>query len=724
MSTTNEIWLTVNGHRARLDLDSDTQLLPSFQANDRTRPNTIQSDYSPEFSVPGTANNHRLLQHAVASQATRDGAYKRVPCLLTSGGVETLPLAILYLKGYSEGRIYLQLVGGNRRLVEALGDKKLSDLDLSRFDHDWTPANILAGLPFEVWQQRGWGYEVYDRGKPVDLQNLDPYTLYPSCSANLVWQQILTDAGFTADSLRQNPLWAALNVPSATPYTFSAEFREARQLKSGFEHAGQWIRYDEFQEQAPFNFVKRKPFRAGKALDISAGVNQYVVPTLGYYDLDITAAVYLACNPLPAGEVSMKLLLRVNGQPLLNEDGTEVKGEVRVGKPTTTTLTAAKKRVLLKAGDVLDVLVQGDKWDGAFGIGPSNPTWIFGTRSYTAGPGFEPKAAVEPAVSFSVDLTEEFPPGGRVHLSEWLPDMKQLDFVKAMMLTLGLTIQVDQYRPHLRLATGDKLLANVSRAKDWTAKRDAAHRPGRLPERALSFRFGEYGQANYLKWAEDDTVTEGYGDGTLLVADEVLQKEYELATLPFAATEGSQAVLTMLRILNFETEDELAQPVVYSKVSAKPRLVLREAEPAFACQLITTAAVLDSSGQVTTPARLSRAYTTASYFDGSDLSLMLNETVLTAYWADLRAMLDRSRYLTERYRLTPQDIAELDFSVPIWDALLGDFFAVSQISEYDARRSVEVKLCRLNAAHLEAPRLPRGEGEFYTLEEFYGGEFY
>jgi hypothetical protein len=723
MSTANAIYLVANGHRVALDLDSDTQLLPSFQANDRTKPDSIQSDYSPEFSVPGTAKNHRLLKHAAASQATAGQGYKRVPAVLTSGGVETLPLALLYLKGYADGRYNLQLAGGNRRLVEALGDKKLSDLDLSRFDHDWTPTNILAGLPFEAWQKQGWGYEVYDRGKPVDLQNLDPYTLYPSCSANLVWSQILTDAGFTADSLLQNPLWAALNVPSATPYTFSAEFREARQLKSGFEHAGQWIRYDEFQERAPFNFIKRKPFRAGKELNTSAGVNQYVVPTLGYYDINMTAAVYLACNPLTPGEVSMKVLLRVNGQALHNDDGSEVKDEVRVGKATTTTLTVAKKRVLLKAGDVVDVLVQGDKWDGALGKGPSNPTWIFGTRSYTAGPGFEPKATVEPACSFSVDLTEEFPPGGRVKLNEWLPDMKQLDFVKAKMLELGLTIQVDQYEPHLRLATGDKLLANVSRAKDWTAKRDAAHRPGRLPERDLSFRFGEYGQANYLKWAADDNVTEGYGDGTIVVADEVLQKEYEVATLPFAATENSQAVPALLRILNFETEDELAQPVVYSKVVAKPRLVLRGTEPALSGQLIMKPAELDSSGQVVTPARLTPFTTSASYFDGSELSLLLNETVLTDYWADLRAMLDQSRYLTERYRLTPRDIAELDFSVPIWDNLLGDFFAVSQVGEYDARRPVEVRLCRLNAAHLGPPNLPSELGEFYK-EEFYAGEFY
>lgn len=723
MSTTNEVWLTVNGHRERLDLDEETQLLPSFQANDRTKPSTIQSDYSQEFSVPGTVKNHRLLEQTITSQAMQDGAYKRVPALLTSGGVETLPLAILYLKGYSESRIYLQLFGGNRRLVEALGDKKLVDLDLSRFDHFWTAENVLERLPFDYWAANGYGYEVYDRGKPLDLQNLDPFTLYPSCSVNLVFNQILADAGFTADSLLDESLWAQLNVPSANPYKFSQDFRDARALKSGFQHTGSWYRDDEFQELAPLNYVGRKPYLAGKLVDTTGGVNRYSVPTSGYYDLSASLAVYFGCNERAFGEVSMKVLLRVNGAPLLQEDGSQVKGEERFRGYKSLTLTASKKRVLLQAGDVVDVQVQGDKWpDGP--IDPSNTQWYIGTR-VVGFPGLPvtPFSGVEPACSFSVDLNEEFPEGGLVHLNEWLPDMKQLDFVKTMMLVMGLTIQTDDYLPHLYLAPGSKLLYNVPKAKNWTAKRDAAHRQGQLPERSLAFRFGDYGQTNHLLWSEDEHVTLTYGDGNIAVADQVLPKEFELATLPFAATEASPLVPGLLQILNFDTDDELAKPVVYQDIEAKPRLTLRDAEPVYSCLLITTPAVLDGNGNVNTPAMLTGVYTTASYFDGPDLSLELNKTVLTTYWADLRAMLDRSRYLTEKYRLTPQDIAELDFSVPIWDAGLGDYFAVSQVSEYDARRSVEVTLCRLNATHLGPPMAPGGMHEFYAGEHL-AGEWY
>ena len=148
----NQIWLTVAGHRVALDLDSESDgLLPTFQANARDSPSTIQSDYSPEFSVPATAKNHRLLAHAAASQPTTGQAYKRVPAVLTSGGVETLPLATLLIKGYAEGRYNLQLIGGNRRLVEAL---------VSALAPDETPAErtlleVLQELTQTVDDQSG-----------------------------------------------------------------------------------------------------------------------------------------------------------------------------------------------------------------------------------------------------------------------------------------------------------------------------------------------------------------------------------------------------------------------------------------------------------------------------------------------------------------------------------------------------------------------------------------
>jgi hypothetical protein len=723
MSTTaNEIYLAGE----RLDLDEETQLLPTFQANDRTKPESIQSDYSPEFSAPATAKNHRLLSHAANSQPVKGQAYKRVPCVLTSRGVETLPLALLYIKGFSDNRYQLQIFGGNKRLVEALGDKKLSDLNLNRFNHYWQPTEILARLPFEYWQANGWGYEVYERGKPLDLQAINPYDLYPSCSANLVFRQILTDAGFRADSLLGEPLWAALDVPSANPFTYSQAYRDARQLTAGFTydpagpngnyvHPGIYHDSEFPPERIAFDYTARKPYHAPTTGATYAN-STYTADTQGYYDLVGSVPLFFACNDFWPGEVSCKVMLYINGKLALDDEGKEIGYVEKRGAHFKETFSPELKRFLLKPGDTVELYWQGDEWE-SFGIGPKDPNWVIG--QYGGQSPLLTGLTLASDVRLSVTLLPEFPEGGLVKLQDWLPDMKQLDFVKMAMLVLGLTIQADDYTPYLFLAPGNRLLQNISKAKDWTGKRDAANRLGRQPERNLAFRFGSYGQTNNLVWTEDENVTPYYGDGTILVEDEVLPLTYELAKLPFAATEGSPLNPGLLRILNFEAQDLTAKPPTYNSITAKPRLVLRADSPVLDVQLITTPA---------NPAKgieqvLTSTTTTPSYFAGVDLSLLLDSTVLTTYWADLRAMLDQARYLTENYRLTPQDIAELDFSIPIYDALLGDYFAVSSVGEYDARRPVEVKLCRLNAAHLGAPLVPNNQGEFYS-QEFYPEEFY
>ncbi|OON67520.1 hypothetical protein [Hymenobacter sp. CRA2] len=55
--------------------------------------------------------------------------------------MDIMPRAWLLLKGF-DGRYQVQLVAGNKRLVEALGEKTQRDLDFARFDHTWTLANV------------------------------------------------------------------------------------------------------------------------------------------------------------------------------------------------------------------------------------------------------------------------------------------------------------------------------------------------------------------------------------------------------------------------------------------------------------------------------------------------------------------------------------------------------------------------------------------------------
>ncbi|MGI4884273.1 MAG: hypothetical protein ACRYFR_04870 [Janthinobacterium lividum] len=708
-----------------MDLDFQTALLPTFQANDRTKPASIQSDYSPEFSAPGTARNHRLLGQAALNSTTTGTAYRTLPAVLSSGGVETLPLASLILKGYAEGRYQLQLVGGNRRLVEALGDKKLADLKLDRFNHAWTPQNVALNLPYAQWLANGWGYEVYDRGKPLDLTALDPYALFPSTSDRLVWQQLLADAGFTADELSQDPLAAALNVPTTKPFGYDEDFRETRHLLAGIIWSQAAVyHYDAFAVVGPFRYAENAPWVRGEkvALHDQEGY-QYVVPTMGYYRLKATLGVEFGVNAAFPGRARMALALRINGQEFTyldaNGETAFAHEEQETGKEyLRTSLTATCPKVLLHVGDVVDTYVRGQKINrGPFA--PTDPHWFFvnADQGY-----FMNTDGTVNGASFEVELLPDFPPGGTIRLQDWLPEMKQLDYLKTRLALLGLTVQTDPYRNHLYLATGAQVLAAVAGAPDWSAKRDAyAPAPAAVPERSLSFRFGDYARRNLLSWAADDLAAAvGLGNGEIAIADQALSPApYEMVTLPFAASENSLKKTGLLLIPNYKANGIVA-PVTYAEQDPKPRLTLRRPGPQLAGQLVTVPAT-ETVAAVTVPVT-----TSASYFiDGLEfVDLDLQRTVLNRYWPDLRALLLETRALTERYRLSPADIASLRFAQPIYDAALGGYFVVSKVSEYDARRSVEVELARLNPLILPAPDAVEGGKEFYSEEFNTASEFY
>lgn len=692
-----------------LDLNPDTAILPSFQVSDLLKPESIQSDFSPEFSVPGTVRNHDQL-----GNAAYDGSTTRVPYRSLSGvtlrseGVDIMPRARLFVKGHENGQYQLQLFAGNRRFVEALGDKTLRDLDFSRFNHLWTLANVTAKATEAHYADNGWYYELFDRGKPLDLQNVSPYDLWPTLSARLVWQQMLAEAGFEASDW-QSPLLDKLVLPSATAATLSEDFRDARRLRVGLgpshEQTG-----NAFQNRAdvrfpiPFDDDTRPIGNVPPIVPTVAGVYDrsaysYTADETVYVSALARCVVFLE---VPFGEASAQVFFLLNGVKLAGGE------RMRVDKDTRFSVSAQLTRYLLKAGDVLTAEVELRGYDGL-----ASKKWGYTVFRDAV---FRENGVVLPVDKFEVQVLEELPPGGLVRLQDWLPDTRQLDFFKTLVQLGGLTVSTDPYEQYLYLSPSRTICDNVAQARDWTAKRDQPDLPAGQARKVV-YQYGSFGQRNFFKWAEDDTVTEGYGNGVLVIDDTNLPAEYDMVKLPFAATEASEQPGGLLRIAAYkvrENEDPFAD-VEYDRVTAKPRLAL------YAGRSVLVRLVEDGN--------FLSLGVPVSYFDSPDevVSLNADTYVLPVNWRGLRAMLTECRYHTERYRLTPRDLADFlaDPVRPIWDATLRGYFSVSKISEYTSRRSVEVEMLRLHPSALVAPTGVVLVGEFFEGEfNVAGGEWY
>src|SRR5690606_32549311 len=92
--------------------------------------------------------------------------------------------------------------------------------------------------------------------------------------------------------------------------------------------------------------------------------------------------------------------------------------------------------------------------------------------------------------SFQITVKDTFPEGGEMDLVNWVPDMSQKEFVKAMVKLFGWTMQTDAYENRVKITLFNAVLRNRAIAKDWTDKRDFTEVP------AVAYRFGDFGQRN------------------------------------------------------------------------------------------------------------------------------------------------------------------------------------------------------------------------------------
>lgn len=126
---------------------------------------------------------------------------------------------------------------------------------------------------------------------------------------------------------------------------------------------------------------------------------------------------------------------------------------------------------------------------------------------------------------------KEVPFGAKYPVVPNLPDMTCIDFLKSLLGMFGLFAW---YRPSydsdIRLISIDDIYGNIPNAKDL----------GKMPIVRLSnitHKFNDYGRKNYLRYADDDTVSEN-GEGILYVDNETLKLDHEVVKLKFSASDN------------------------------------------------------------------------------------------------------------------------------------------------------------------------------------------
>lgn len=238
-------------------------------------------------------------------------------------------------------------------------------------------------------------------------------------------------------------------------------------------------------------------------------------------------------------------------------------------------------------------------------------------------------------------------PDGKFFFVPNLPDMKQIDFIKAISALAGMfAIPSDT---GIRFITMEELLGNKSKSVDWTKRVVASYRDNR--PKVMSFSLDGFAQENIYKWKDDD---EGKYDGTIHVDDETLEDESEVITLPFAGTENKRN-RAYIPLYSYDENGELQ----YDD-NVTPRLLMFTGE-----------------------------YSLVAKFDGLDWGSIIAKNYI-AYQGVVR----QPKVITELIMISEYELRELDMSVPVYLSQYGKYYAIITIK---AEKSgiCECKLCQL-----------------------------
>lgn len=145
----NDVSLFVENKRVTLFPDENITLKQAIQSlKDLTKAFT---DFTKSFSIPADDNNNNIFKHYYDAQVVNGfDARVKVNARIELGGIVykmgKIQLNGATLKNNTPTKYKIEFFGDTVTIKDLIGDDKLTDLDLSEYDHSYTPVTIRTGL--------------------------------------------------------------------------------------------------------------------------------------------------------------------------------------------------------------------------------------------------------------------------------------------------------------------------------------------------------------------------------------------------------------------------------------------------------------------------------------------------------------------------------------------------------------------------------------------------
>lgn len=201
-----EILVNVDGEQQLLDINDDFGISLNFSISDINDISTKNSSYSKTINLPDTANNRKIFGFifGLNSLSNKFNPQRKTKCWVIKNTLTQMIgniqlVSITYNRDTNFNEYNCVIYADNDNLFKNIGELYLSDLDLTRFDHNWSLTNIINSWSADY--RNGYYYPLIDYGFPLQMtQNLKLENFFPSVYLKTYIDQIFTEAGYSYTS--------------------------------------------------------------------------------------------------------------------------------------------------------------------------------------------------------------------------------------------------------------------------------------------------------------------------------------------------------------------------------------------------------------------------------------------------------------------------------------------------------------------------------------------
>jgi hypothetical protein len=636
--------LFING--LEIDLSGGTIIATTYQANNIGELQKRQGSYTNTFSVVMNDHNKKVLEHADLMNSATLYPYQQLTATLIQEGIEVFTDGSVQILPIENGIAKINIVAGNVDLSKAIGDLIVGELFKDDIVYAWNLTNVFNSRD----KSQYYIYPIIDWRTDID-------TMFDSPTIDV--RQLLPCALMTSIFSR---------LEDYTGYTFTGSYIESDDHKNMILTPSDFSRNpDYFEEEETYADLVSSSTQNAMVMNVTegSGTQELAIPLQlvnnngTFYNGSFFTPVDQIGTLRIVGTLAIKweydeglgflewpetrsyhfvTQIKENGTIIAEETSDFESGEIYdLNSFKEFVIDVTTSEMVFNAGDqyFVQIILKAERHSN------SSTILTAGFTDYYAKFSFLPS----PSIAYAQDI--RFRDLFRMSVKDVFYDILNLR---------GILIQTNSYAREIKFTYFDDLLKNRSIAKDWSDKVD-------INSSILSYQFGSYAQKNNLIFKDNSEVTKDLGNYYFNVSDENLEAEKDVVKIKHPATEQTNKYLGS-NIPSIEAIDSLNK---WQKPEYR----------------ILQMSVQNSSYDVTFDDGSSTLVTTSNIpyakFEGFDV-------LVPKYYNALTEILDRTKALGLVINLTPIDIQELDFSIPIFldvpELDVNGYFYINKISKY------------------------------------------